>query len=236
MKKKAAVLWSGGKDCNLALFLTRQDYDVVALITFCSASTTFRAHPVAWMEKQSCALGIPHVLIQISEPFAENYEYQLHKLKSETGIEVLVSGDISEVHGAPNWLSERAAAVGLEVFLPLWHAGREWILEQLLGNGFEVMLTMVKTPWMHADHVGRIFDRDLLEEFKLLEIQNGLDLCGEQGEYHTMVLNGPGYRSPISLNSFKVVLHEEMIQLSETELSLDGDNQEVAEYNLKPIE
>lgn len=220
MKKKAAVLWSGGKDCNLALYLARREYNVIALVTFCSVSTEFRAHPVAWMEKQSEALGIPHSLILISEPFADNYERQLQKLKSDAGIEVLVSGDISEVHGAPNWLSERGAAVGLEVFLPLWHAEREQVMNQLLDTGFEVMLTMAKTPWLHAGHVGRIINQNLLEEFKLLGTQNGLDLCGEQGEYHTMVLNGPGYRSPVSLNKYQVVQHEELFHLSEIGISL----------------
>ncbi|WP_343748640.1 diphthine--ammonia ligase [Fluviicola sp.] len=220
MKKKAAVLWSGGKDCNLALYLARQEYNVIALVTFCSVSTEFRAHPVAWMEKQSEALGIPHSLILISEPFADNYERQLQKLKSDAGIEVLVSGDISEVHGAPNWLSERGAAVGMNVFLPLWHKDREEVMDLLLKYNFEVILTMVKSPWLNESFVGRTINPELIGILKLLGTKNGLDLCGEQGEYHTMVINGPGYRSPVSLNKYQVVQHEELFHLSEIGISL----------------
>lgn len=224
MKGKGIVLWSGGKDCNLALHLAKQEgYEIVALVTFCSESTEFRAHPKEWMELQSRSLGIPHLLLQIQEPFAENYEVQLRKLKEQLEIEVVVSGDISEVHGNSNWISERAKAVGLKPFLPLWHAEREEVMSLLLKFNFEVVLTMIKTPWLEEHFPGRIINLDLLEEFRILGRQNGLDLCGEQGEYHTMVLNGPGYRSPITLKDFKITKLEELVHLSETNLSLDGD-------------
>ena len=96
-------------------------------------------------------------------------------------------------------------------------------METLLNSGFEIVLTMVKKPWLDEPFAGRRIDRKLIDEFKILGEENGLDLCGEQGEYHTMVLNGPGYRSPISLNTFSITHQEEMIHLSETNLSLNGD-------------
>jgi diphthamide synthase (EF-2-diphthine--ammonia ligase) len=75
MKEKALVLWSGGKDCNLALQLAKdKGYEIIALATFHSKSTEFRAHSRELMELQSKSLGIPHLLLEIQEPFAENYE------------------------------------------------------------------------------------------------------------------------------------------------------------------
>jgi len=224
MKEKAIVLWSGGKDCNLALQLAKDEgYDINALVTFYSKSTEFRAHPKEWMDLQSKSLGITHILLEIGEPFAENYELQLRKLKDQLGITVAVSGDISEVHGSSNWISERATAVGMKVFLPLWHKNRTEVMELLLQFNFEIVLTMVKKPWLDERFAGRRIDHQLIEEFKVLGDQNGLDLCGEQGEYHTMVLNGPAYSSPISLNNYSITQHEEMVHLSEIELSLNGD-------------
>lgn len=224
MKEKALVLWSGGKDCNLALHLAKQEgYELTALVTFCSKSTEFRAHPKEFMELQSKSLGIPHLLLEIQEPFAENYELQLRKLKEQLGIEVLVSGDISEVHASPNWISERAKAVGMKPFLPLWHAEREEVMRLLLKFNFEVILTMVKSPWLEPHFLGRKIDQELLEEFRILGREKGLDLCGEQGEYHTMVLNGPGYRSAIEITSYQIVQHQEMTHLGNLVLSLDGD-------------
>ena len=231
MKEKAIVLWSGGKDCNLALQLAKNEgYEILALVTFHSKSTEFRAHPKEWMELQSRSLGITHILLEIREPFAKNYELQLQKLKDQLGITVAVSGDISEVHGSSNWISERAKAIGMKVFLPLWHKNRKEVMDLLLRFNFEVVLSMVKSPWLQEEFVGRKIDSELIETFKSLEKENGLDLCGEQGEYHTMVLNGPAYRSPISLNRFKTVRHEELFHLTEINLSLDSD------YNTPALE
>lgn len=224
MKEKAIVLWSGGKDCNLALQLAKnKGYDITALVTFYSKSTEFRAHPKEWMDLQSKSLGITHIMLEIGEPFAENYELQLQKLKDQLGISVAVSGDISEVHGSSNWITERTQAIGMKAFLPLWHKNRTEVMELLLQLNFEVVLTMVKKPWLDKQFAGKRMDRKLIEELKVLGEENGLDLCGEQGEYHTMVLNGPGYRSPISLNTFSIIQHEEMVHLSGTDLSLNGN-------------
>src|SRR5690606_20104895 len=98
------------------------------------------------------------------------------------GIETVVSGDISEVHGASNWISERAAAAGMKTFLPLWHSGREEVIQLLFQFNFETVLTLVKEPWLNSSFLGRKIDEAILDEFKALEKENGLDLCGEQGE------------------------------------------------------
>lgn len=222
MKEKAIVLWSGGKDCNLALHLAKEKgYEIIALVTVHSKTTEFRAHPREWMELQSKSLGITHLLIEINEPFAENYEIQLQKLKDQLGISAAVSGDISEVHGNSNWITERAEAVGLKAFLPLWQKNREEVMELLLQCNFEAMLTMVKKPWLTENFAGKRIDQKLLEKFRILGKETGLDLCGEQGEYHTMVLNGPGYRSPIKLENYNLTQLDEMIHLSELKFSLD---------------
>jgi diphthine-ammonia ligase len=147
----------------------------------------------------------------------------MKKLKDQLGITIAVSGDISEVHGNSNWISDRAQAVGMKVFLPLWHMARMDVMNLLQKFKFEVLVTMVKSPWLTENFLGRRIDSKLIEEFKVLGIENGLDLCGEQGEYHTMVLNGPAYRSPISMTAFKIVPYEETFHLSEMELSLNGD-------------
>lgn len=223
MKEKAIVLWSGGKDCNLALQLAKEKgYEITALVTFHSKSTEFRAHALELMELQSKSLGIPHILLEIQEPFSENYELQLRKLKDQLGITIAVSGDISEIHGNSNWISDRAQAVGMKVFLPLWQMERREVMNLLLKFNFEILVTLVKSPWLTENFLGRRIDLKLIEEFKALGLENGLDLCGEQGEYHTMVLNGPAYRSPIQLNEFKIIQHEELFHLSEMNLSLDG--------------
>jgi uncharacterized protein (TIGR00290 family) len=226
MKEKAVVLWSGGKDCNLALQLAKEaGYEIVALVTFYSKSTEFRAHARELMDLQSKSLGIPHMMLEIGEPFIENYELQLSRLKDQLHIQTAISGDISEVHGNSNWISDRAKATGMNVFLPLWKMERTDVLELLQKFDFEVIITMVKSTHLDKKFLGRKIAPELIEEFKVLEKENGLDLCGEQGEYHSMVLNGPSYRSPVSLNNFSIVQSEDLIHLSEMEITLSGEYQ-----------
>ncbi len=172
---------------------------------------------------QSQSLGIPHLFLEIGEPFAQQYELQLEKLKTQLGVSVVISGDISEVHGAPNWITDRAAAVGMETLLPLWHADRKTVLQQLVATGFEVIITLVKNPWLPESFVGKTLDAALIDELSMLHAENGMDICGENGEFHTMTLNGPGYRSPISIDSFQVAQHEDMSYLNVLTASLNGD-------------
>lgn len=221
MAKNAVVMWSGGKDCNLALELAKEEgLDIVALLTFHSPATEFRAHSKELMNLQSKSIGIPHLMYEIQEPFAQNYELQLQKVKEQLHIEVLVSGDISEVHGNSNWLSDRAKAVGLETFLPLWHQERSFVLDELNKRKFDVILTMVKEPWFTSEFVGRRLDQTLISDLKAIA---NLDLCGEKGEYHTMVLNGPSYRSPITIHNYEVVQHEEMMHMNNIVATLNGE-------------
>ena len=217
--KKAIVMWSGGKDCNLALFLSRKEFEITALITFHSPQTEFRAHPKEWMNLQSRALGIPHLLFELQEPFDTNAEIQLEKLKKQTGAETIVSGDISLIHGNSNWINERAEKAGMNCFLPLWDINREEALEKLLDEKFEVILTMVKEPWFDNTFVGRRIDHELINEFKFRHEKEQLDLCGENGEYHTMVVDGPGYKSKIDIHAFEVVQHQEMFHFSNLKIS-----------------
>lgn len=214
-------MWSGGKDCNLALELAKEKgFDVIALLTFYSPTTEFRAHAKELMQLQSLSLGIPHLMYEIQEPYAENYELQLQKMKEQLYVQVVVSGDIAEVHGNSNWISERAKAAELETYLPLWKSDRRSVLKELLNRKFDIVLSMVKKPWFSSGFVGEILNSTMISKFE--QIQD-LDLCGEQGEYHTMVLNGPSYRSPITIEDYKLVEYQEMMHMSDVVASLNGE-------------
>ena len=105
---RAVVLWTGGKDSNLALYEAKnQGYDIIALISFDIGNSRFRAHPVAVMEKQANALGIPHKVIPVNEPYKESYEKAILEIKEDYQIATIITGDIAEIHGNTNWITER---------------------------------------------------------------------------------------------------------------------------------
>jgi len=107
--QSAAMLWTGGKDCSLALYEAGRDgYDVRCLVTFAPSNPNFLAHPPAFIKMQAQAMALPHYILPISEPFEKSYEAALCKLREKMGISTVITGDIAEVGGSPNWIRERS--------------------------------------------------------------------------------------------------------------------------------
>jgi len=203
--KTAAMLWTGGKDSALALFEARgSDYDVRCLVTFAPPKPDFLAHPLAFMKLQAEALGLPHHVLQVNEPFAADYETHLRTMRNEMGIDAVVTGDIAEVNGSPNWIRERSRPVGMEVHTPLWGRDRQTLLEELLNQRFTVRFSCVKKRWLSESWVGRTLNEPTIAELQTVRERTGLDLCGEEGEYHTLVTDGPQFSRAIEVQSYSV--------------------------------
>lgn len=203
--KNAAMLWTGGKDSALALWEAGRDgFDVRCLVTFAPPQPDFLAHPLAFMKLQAEALGLSHQVLPVREPFEEGYETHLRTMRNEMGIEAVVTGDIAEVNGAPNWIRERSQPVGMEVHTPLWGRNRRILLEQLLSQRFTVRFSCAKKRWLTESWVGRTLNEAAIDELQTIRERNGLDLCGEEGEYHTLVTDGPQFSRAIQVQSYSV--------------------------------
>ena len=214
INQRAVVSWTGGKDCNLALFeAKRMGYEIVGLVTFAMSKPRFKAHPIAIMEKQAEALGIPHVVIVISIPYKVSYENAIVELKRKFDINTIITGDIAEIDGNINWMKECATPGGVNVFLPLWHLNRQQILKKLLELRFKIIFSCVKEPWFSVDWLGKELTYDVVSELIKIHELNGLDICGEQGEYHTLVLDGPFYNNEIVIDSFKTEMNDSIIHM-----------------------
>jgi len=209
--KNAAMLWTGGKDSCLALFeANRSGYAVRCLVTFAPPEPDFLAHPLAFMTLQAKALGMPHHIMPVREPFENGYENHLRAMRDEMGIESVITGDIAEVNGSPNWMRERSRPVGMEVHTPLWGRDRRRLLEDLLSNRFTVRFSCVKKQWLAESWVGRTLDETAIGELQTVREHTGLDLCGEEGEYHTLVTAGPQFSRAIEVQSYSVRANESL--------------------------
>ncbi|WAF66568.1 adenine nucleotide alpha hydrolase [Aeromonas dhakensis] len=215
---RVIVLWSGGKDAMQALCHAREaGHQVVALVTFAPPSPRFLAHPLSQVRRQAAALGLPHLLVTIEAPFDLGYERALIKLKEEWQLDGVVTGDIDSVAGAPNWIRERCRPLGLTVHTPLWQQPREALLADLLARGIVAHLSCVDTRFLPPEWVGRTLDAATLAELQQLAATLGFDACGEQGEYHTMVTDGPGFAAPLVLGRWQVARQERLAYLLEDE-------------------
>ncbi len=199
-----AVLWTGGKDSSLAFYEAEMlGHKINCLVTFALSEERFLAHPLDFIRLQSQALGFPHYEIDVREPLDGSYENAISSLKKQHGIDTLVTGDIGEVAGHdPNWIVERAARCDVKVFRPLWQKDRIELLNRLLALRFKVVFSCVKRPWFTNEWLGLELSPDLVECLRQMSERTGLDICGEQGEYHTLVVDGPQFRKRIHIESY----------------------------------
>lgn len=215
---RVILLWSGGKDAMQALCHAREaGHQVVALATFAPPEPRFLAHPLSQVRRQAAALGLPHLLLTIEAPFDLGYETALAALKEEWRLDGVVTGDIDSVGGAPNWIRERCRPLGLTVHTPLWQQPREALLADMLARGIVAHLSCVDTRVLAPEWVGRRLDADTLSDLQQLADRDGFDACGEQGEYHTMVTDGPGFAAPLTLGHWQVARQEHLAYLQEDE-------------------
>jgi diphthine-ammonia ligase len=200
--KNAAMLWTGGKDSSMALYEAgRNGYRVRCLVTFAPPEPEFLAHPLDFVKMQAQALALPHHVFVISAPFEKSYENSLFRLRDEMDIGCVVTGDIVQVDGKPNWIRERSRPVGIDVHTPLWGRNRNALLGQMIDRGFKACFSCVDTRWLDENWVGRELDQQAIAELRIIRKRSGLDLCGERGEYHTLVTDGPQFVRRINIRS-----------------------------------
>jgi len=217
---KVAALWTGGKDSSLACYKVMKEHEVPFVVTFIWEKPSL-SHPLSIIKLQAEALKTPFSWYKLKAPYFESYRNAITELKKEYGIEAVVTGDISYVdafHG--NWIDDVCKGTGVQVIKPLWEKDRKRIMEDLLSSGFKVMLTCVKEPWMTEEWLGKVIDWPRLKEIEELHQKNGLDICGEFGEYHTMTIDAPFFTQTIQVSKFTKQKVDNAFIMEPVELSL----------------
>lgn len=194
--QNAVVLWTGGKDCCLALHLAQDDHqiNIVALVTFVpSGNVEFRAHPQSEIREQAKRLGLDIHFMIINEPYKGSYIEALKGIKRDLGANILITGDIDLIEGHPNWMEECCQGLDIVVHRPLWQKSREWILEEIIRRGIQARISFINHPSIPKSWLNRVIDDEFLKEMKAHSLSTGIDLAGENGEYHTMVIKAPEF-------------------------------------------
>ncbi len=201
-----AVFFSGGKDSMLALDRSvRQGRRIATLVTLYDAASQrvrFHGTPVAVMRAQAQSLGLPMALYPTTPTtFETTLLTALADLRSQ-GVTALIFGDI-HLADVRAWYEERVRAAGLDHIEPLWGEDPARLAAEVIERGYEAIITCIEVATAQADWLGRPLSAPLLEAFAA----QGIDICGERGEYHTFVVNGPLFqsRAPIALGA----THEE---------------------------
>ena len=193
-----ACSWSGGKDSCLALWRAVQGgARVCALATmFTEDGIRSRSHGLARevIAAQAAAVGVP--LLSWSATW-DDYERAFIDLLREVrrlGATAAVFGDI-DIPRHRQWEETVCEQADLTALLPLWQADRMSLLEELWDAGFECRVVVARDGVVDRKYLGRVLDRELAAEFA----SRGIDACGENGEFHTLVTAGPLFREPLEL-------------------------------------
>jgi diphthine-ammonia ligase len=191
-----ALCFSGGKDSTLALDRAlRTGLRVKRLLTLYDQATErirFHGVPVAVMRAQAAALGLPITLAPTTPATFEHVLLDaLAALRAE-GCIGLIFGNIhlADVRG---WYEERVRAAGLEHVEPLWGEAPATLVREVVARGYQAIVTCIEEGKADPGWLGQPLTEQLVADFE----RAGIDPCGELGEYHTLVCDGPLFRTPL---------------------------------------
>jgi diphthine-ammonia ligase len=193
--KKAFVSWSGGKDCCLAAHRAQKQGLKISYLLNMVTQDRQRScsHGLAaeWIRVQAKAMDVPVLqYATTSENYREVFVGALAELKKE-GVSSGVFGDIDfEPHR--EWIKEVCASAGVLAVLPLWGGQQEKLSREFIASGFAATVVATRADLLGAEWLGRKFDLKFLKE--LAGSYPGVTPCGEAGEFHTLVIDGPLFR------------------------------------------
>ena len=205
--KKFVLSYSGGKDCILAMYRKiKEGWTPVALLT-----TIKKSSPESWthgltfdsLEEVSKSLDLPIIYVECeASEYEDRFEDKL-RIAKDMGAETVVYGDI-DIERHRKWGVDRAKNSGVNYEFPLWQEDREKLVHEFIDSGFKALIKKVNLNYMSSDFLGKTLTKDLIEEIKA----TGSDACGENGEYHTFVYDGPIFKNRIFINSEDVKLEK----------------------------
>lgn len=196
---KTFVSWSGGKDSVLACYkvMKSDKIEVAYLFNILSENGTHsRSHHLSAevLKSQAATMEIPLVQMKATwQHYEEEFKKALLKFKKE-GIQAGVFGDI-DVQEHRDWVERVCSETGLKPLLPLWHRTRESLIEEFISAGFKAVVVAVNIEFLGNEWLGRKIDDEFIKDIKRLP---DVDLCGENGEYHTFVYDGPIFKVPVA--------------------------------------
>lgn len=207
MGKKFVVSYSSGKDSTLALYrMIKKGYEPIALLitmNYEAGRSWFHGVPENILSDVSKSLNIPLMAVNCKgEEYKDVFEDALIKAK-ENGAEACVFGDI-DLEEHRTWCTERCKSVGLEAIFPLWQEDREKLTYEFIDSGFKTIIKAVKLEFLNENFLGEILTKELVQKIKA----TGADPCGENGEYHTFVFDGPIYKFKIDYKKNGKVLND----------------------------
>lgn len=205
---KAVIAWSGGKDSVLALDEIRKTIQIEALITTVNEDDRIAMHGINkhLILQQAQAIGYPMIEVRIPQNCSnDQYESKMAEVLQEyreSGVESVIFGDLflEDIRAYRENFLDR---IGMKGSFPLWQKDTTALAKQFIDSGFRAIIICVDTQALSNAFAGREFDYDLLNS-----LPSHVDPCGENGEFHTFVYDGPIFKQPLNIETGRKYLHQ----------------------------
>lgn len=206
---KVVSLWSGGKDSCLASYKARlQGYEIVSLFNFASLNgTNSISHGLSaqLIQKQVNMVDIPFLQKKMpKEGYAAAFKDLINEWKREKGIRGIVFGDIY-LQEHKDWIDKVCAELKVEPVMPLWNRDTRELIYEFIKTGFKAIIVSTRAKALDESWLGREIDERLIKDLQAI---GNIDLCGEKGEFHSFVYNGPLFKSPVEFITGKKTLKD----------------------------
>lgn len=196
--EKVAISWSGGKDCCLSLYRAlKQGYQVSHMVNFISQEyrrVRFHGTEAALIQLQSQALGIPLLQKETgNDDYEKCFKEAVRSLLSQ-GITGMVFGDIY-LDDHREWVERVCQEIGIHAVEPLWGDAPVKLVTEFINSGFKAVVVSAHSAIVERRWVGHPVDIAFIDYL----VANDIDACGENGEFHTFVIDGPIFKQRIDI-------------------------------------
>lgn len=220
MVKRTWLSWSSGKDSAWALHRLQQDPGIELAGLFCTVNRAFNrvamhAVSVDLLKTQTARIGLPLEVIEIPYP-CSNADYDeimtaFVRKAGMAGVECFAFGDLF-LEDVRKYREEKLRGTGISPIFPLWGVPTDELSREVIDGGVRAVVTCVDPEQMPKTLVGREYDASFLHE-----LPAGVDPCGENGEFHTFVFDGPAFSAPVQVMTGAVVERDGFVFIDVTE-------------------
>ena len=213
MKERSPILlsWSGGKDSSLALYEIQKSgkYEITSLITTVTEEydrVSMHGLRTILLEQQAESINVPLEKVFISKNASnDEYESKFNEVLSrfkQSGIKEVVFGDLY-LEDIKKYREALLQKIGMQCVFPIWKRDTAKLALEFIESGFKAVAVCVDSNVLGEEFAGREFDLQFLND-----LPEGIDPCGENGEFHTFVYDGPILKNPIDHELGKIVLRD----------------------------
>ena len=207
MRKKTLLSWSSGKDSAWALYLLKQNptFEVLGLFTVINQESNrapMHSTRLEMLQRQSDAMGLPISFISLPDPCTnEQSDSIIGHFVAESatkGIEYMAFGDLF-LEDIRAYRQKQLKGSGIEALFPCWGIPTNTLAQEMLSSGIEAYISSIDSRKLPKDLIGRKWTTEIIDKFPM-----GCDPCGENGEFHTVVVAGPMFQRRISVEVSKI--------------------------------